>query len=86
VARVSVDDAAAAEQAMAHLASLGHERIGLVLGPEGHVPVGPQARRVRPAHGGPRPNDQSWRELVAHVPFSMEGGSYGDVPAARPGA
>jgi DNA-binding LacI/PurR family transcriptional regulator len=73
VARVSVDDEAAAEQALAHLASLGHERIGLILGPEGHVPsarkLGAYVRHMRSA-----PDDQSWRELVAHVPFSMEGG------------
>ena len=73
VARVSVDDEAAAEQALAHLASLGHERIGLILGPEGHVPsarkLGAFARHLRTS-----PDDQSWRDLVAHVPFSMEGG------------
>jgi DNA-binding LacI/PurR family transcriptional regulator len=38
VPRVCVDDTSAAEQAMAHLSGLGHERIGLVLGPLGHVP------------------------------------------------
>jgi DNA-binding LacI/PurR family transcriptional regulator len=36
--RVSCDDGAAAEQAMGHLHSLGHTRIGLVLGLPGHVP------------------------------------------------
>ena len=36
--RVSTDDAAAMEQAYGHLVSLGHERIGLVLGPADHVP------------------------------------------------
>jgi DNA-binding LacI/PurR family transcriptional regulator len=36
--RVSVDDANAIEQALAHLESLGHERIGIVLGPSDHVP------------------------------------------------
>jgi DNA-binding LacI/PurR family transcriptional regulator len=73
VARVSVDDEAAAEQALAHLVSLGHQRIGLILGPEGHVPsarkLGAYVRHVRSG-----PEDQSWRDLVAHVPFSMEGG------------
>jgi DNA-binding LacI/PurR family transcriptional regulator len=73
VARVSVDDDAAAEQAVAHLVSLGHERIGLILGPEGHVPsarkLGAYVRCTRTS-----PGDQSWRELVAQVPFSMECG------------
>src|SRR6201986_630925 len=36
--RVPTDDAVAMEQAYAHLAYLGHERIGLVLGPPDHVP------------------------------------------------
>jgi DNA-binding LacI/PurR family transcriptional regulator len=73
VPRVSVDDEAAAERALGHLASLGHERIGLILGPEGHVPsarkLGAYVRHVRAS-----PGDQSWRELVLHVPFSVEGG------------
>jgi DNA-binding LacI/PurR family transcriptional regulator len=36
--RVSTDDAVAVEQAFGHLVSLGHERIGLVLGPQDHIP------------------------------------------------
>ena len=36
--RVVCDDADAMEQAAEHLISLGHERIGLVLGPRDHVP------------------------------------------------
>src|SRR5258708_16703414 len=35
---VSADDAVAVRQAYGHLRSLGHERIGLVLGPEDHMP------------------------------------------------
>ncbi len=36
--RIVCDDAVAVEQAMGHLLSLGHTRIGLVLGPPDHVP------------------------------------------------
>src|SRR6267154_4599895 len=36
--RVSTDDAVAMEQAYGHLASLGHQQIGLILGPPDHVP------------------------------------------------
>jgi len=35
---VSTDDGSAALQAFTHLSALGHERIGLVLGPEDHIP------------------------------------------------
>lgn len=37
-ARVACDDEVAVEQALGHLVSLGHTRIGLVLGPADHVP------------------------------------------------
>jgi len=36
--RVSCDDTVAVEQAMGHLLSLGHTRIGMLLGPADHVP------------------------------------------------
>jgi DNA-binding LacI/PurR family transcriptional regulator len=36
--QVSTDDEVAVEQAFAHLTSLGHERVGMVLGPSDHVP------------------------------------------------
>src|SRR3954451_1293449 len=36
--RVSCDDVVAIEQAFGHLLALGHERIGMVLGPPDHVP------------------------------------------------
>jgi DNA-binding LacI/PurR family transcriptional regulator len=36
--RVSCDDAVAAEQAVSHLRSLGHTRIGLLMGPTDHMP------------------------------------------------
>ncbi len=37
-ATVSTDDSVAAEQAIAHLHQLGHTRLGLLLGPQDHVP------------------------------------------------
>jgi LacI family repressor for deo operon, udp, cdd, tsx, nupC, and nupG len=35
---VSADDAVAVEQAYGHLKSLGHRRVGMVMGPEDHMP------------------------------------------------
>ena len=70
--RVSTDDAVAMEQAYGHLASLGHERIGLILGPPDHVP----SRRklaafeaVAERRGAPHV-----AELVERTMFSLEGG------------
>ncbi|WAP59668.1 LacI family DNA-binding transcriptional regulator [Streptomyces sp. S465] len=65
---VSCDDAVAVEQSWRHLASLGHERIGLVLGPADHMP---SARKLAAAQAiaGDLPDD-----FVARAIFSIEGG------------
>jgi len=70
--RVSTDDAVAVEQAFAHLRSLGHERIGLLLGPDDHMPsrrklaafqaCSAAAGLTVPPHA------------VAHAMFGLEGG------------
>jgi DNA-binding LacI/PurR family transcriptional regulator len=67
---VATDDASAAIQAFTHLSALGHERIGLVLGPEDHMP----SRRKLAAF-----TDQAARAGLAVAPvehslFSLEGG------------
>jgi LacI family transcriptional regulator, repressor for deo operon, udp, cdd, tsx, nupC, and nupG len=64
--RVSVDDASAIEQALAHLESLGHEHIGIVLGPNDHVPSLRKLDAYRRARNG---RD----ELVEHTMFSIQG-------------
>jgi LacI family transcriptional regulator, repressor for deo operon, udp, cdd, tsx, nupC, and nupG len=61
--RVSADDRVAVEQAYNHLVSLGHERIGLILGPRDHVP---SQRKCLAFQGKP--------ELIERTIFSMEGG------------
>jgi DNA-binding LacI/PurR family transcriptional regulator len=71
--RVSTDDAVAMEQAYAHLAYLGHTRIGLILGPPDHVPslrklAAFEAAALR-ANGSELPS-----ELVERTRFSLEGG------------
>ena len=68
---VSTDDAVAVEQAYGHLRALGHERIGIVLGPEGHVPSERKLAALVKADGSPE---------VQRTNFSMEGAR---VAAAR---
>ncbi|GAA3776956.1 LacI family DNA-binding transcriptional regulator [Streptomyces chiangmaiensis] len=65
---VSCDDTVAVQQAWRHLASLGHERIGLVLGPGDHVPSARKLAAAR-AIAGELPD-----EFVARTIFSIEGG------------
>jgi LacI family transcriptional regulator, repressor for deo operon, udp, cdd, tsx, nupC, and nupG len=71
--RVSVDDAHAVDQAYGHLASLGHERIGLVLGPADHMPSARKYTGFRQAVKS-RPETAASAELVERTMFSMEGG------------
>ncbi len=71
-ATVSCDDAVATEQALNHLRQLGHERIGLLLGPRDHVPSQRKlaaAKRLVAAWGLPFHD-----ELVVHSLYSLEAG------------
>ncbi|MFB9318760.1 LacI family DNA-binding transcriptional regulator [Cryptosporangium minutisporangium] len=70
--RVSCDDGVAVEQALGHLRSLGHERIGLLLGPADHVPSRrklSEFRTLAEELGVSAPS-----EHVEHAMFSIEGG------------
>jgi DNA-binding LacI/PurR family transcriptional regulator len=70
--RISCDDSVAVEQAWRHLASLGHARIGLLLGPLDHVPSQRKlaaARAVAAAAGADLP-----QERVGRAMFTLEGG------------
>jgi DNA-binding LacI/PurR family transcriptional regulator len=70
--RASTDDAVAMEQAYGHLVSLGHERVGLILGPSDHVPsmrkLTAFEQAVARAGGVPIP------VLVDRSMFALEGG------------
>ena len=69
-ATVSCDDASAAEQAFQHLISLGHERIGLLLGPSDHVPSRRKlAAALRAADAAGFPISP---ERIAHSLYSLE--------------
>ncbi|GAA1998704.1 LacI family DNA-binding transcriptional regulator [Catenulispora subtropica] len=82
--QVSTDDTVAVEQAFGHLASLGHERIGLVIGPEDHAPSRRKlaAYREQCARHG-REVDES---LIEHAMFALEGGHAAATRLLRAGA
>jgi DNA-binding LacI/PurR family transcriptional regulator len=67
---VSTDDVAAASQAFTHLASLGHQRIGLVVGPDDHEP---SRRRLASFSASAAAYGFSVAP-VEHTLFSLEGG------------
>jgi LacI family repressor for deo operon, udp, cdd, tsx, nupC, and nupG len=64
---LATDDRHAVDQAYNHLASLGHTRIGLVLGPADHVPSARKMLAFEALAGDPT-------GLVERTMFSMEGG------------
>ena len=69
-ATVSCDDGNAAEQAMNHLISLGHTRIGLLLGPADHIPSRRKlaaARRIAERAGIPISASR-----IVHSLYSLE--------------
>jgi DNA-binding LacI/PurR family transcriptional regulator len=74
---VSTDDVTAAGQAYTHLASLGHQRIGLVVGPEDHVP---SRRKIAGFTGR-----SAGSALVEHALFSLEGGQAATTRLLRHG-
>jgi DNA-binding LacI/PurR family transcriptional regulator len=78
---VSSDDASAASQAFTHLSALGHERIGLVLGPEDHMP----SRRKLAAFTEATERVAISAAPVEHALFSLEGGQAAATRMLREG-
>ena len=70
--RVSTDDVVAVEQAFGHLWSLGHTRIGAVVGPPDHMP---SRRKLAALAALAAEADRAGIEArVEHALFSIEGG------------
>jgi DNA-binding LacI/PurR family transcriptional regulator len=78
---VSTDDIIAASQSFRHLESLGHERIGLVLGPEDHMP----SRRKLAAYLEHVDRAGLVVAPVEHTLFSLEGGQAATTRMLRQG-
>ena len=71
---ISTDDRLAAMQAVSHLVSLGHRRIGLAVGPDRFVPVQRKVAGFRQALESALGIDDT-DELIEHSFFSVEGGA-----------
>jgi DNA-binding LacI/PurR family transcriptional regulator len=69
--RVCVDDAAAVEQALGHLLSLGHRRIGLIIGPDDHMP---SRRKLAAFTAGAARAGIDTAGAVEHTMFTVEAG------------
>jgi DNA-binding LacI/PurR family transcriptional regulator len=80
--RVSTDDAVATEQAHGHLVSLGHERIGMILGPSDHMP----SLRKLAAYEAATHRQNGASPLVERTMFSLEGGQAAASRLIRAGA
>ncbi|HUB70953.1 MAG TPA: LacI family DNA-binding transcriptional regulator [Acidimicrobiales bacterium] len=70
-AQVSTDDTVATEQAFNHLRTLGHETVGMILGPEDHMPSRFRLAAFEKLTGSVAAGGPS---RVEHVPFSLEAG------------
>jgi len=82
---VSTDDATAAGQAFTHLASLGHQRIGLVAGPQDHMPSRRKlAAFTEHTRRGSLAGDAE-PGPVEHALFSLEGGQAATTRLLRHG-
>src|SRR5674476_564600 len=81
--RVACDDKVAVEQALGHLASLGHTRIGMVLGPSDHVP---SERKLDAAQAmAPRLGVQLGPDQVVRSAYSLESGQAATTRLLRTG-
>jgi DNA-binding LacI/PurR family transcriptional regulator len=78
---VATDDMTAAQQAFTHLASLGHQRIGLLLGPEDHMP----SRRKLASFSALASAAGFSVAPVEHALFSLEGGQAATTRLLRHG-
>src|SRR3984885_3103018 len=77
----STDDMTATGQAYHHLASLGHQRIGLVVGPQDHMP----SRRKLAAFTELARRGGDGDAPVEHALFSLEGGQAATTRLLRHG-
>ena len=71
-ARICCDDRIASRQALTHLAALGHERIGILLGPQDHVPS--ELKLSGATQWAHETGHLLAPELIVHSRYSIESG------------
>ena len=71
-ATVSCDDATSMEQAFGHLLQLGHQRIGILLGPRDHIPS--QRKHAAALRMAERYGVELGDDRVVHSLYSLESG------------
>ncbi|GAA2311150.1 LacI family transcriptional regulator [Streptomyces kunmingensis] len=73
--RISADDSDAVRQSLTHLTGMGHEHIGLLVGPVGHVPSARKLAAFAAFWKAREVSSDRWMPLVGHALFSMEAGA-----------
>ncbi len=84
--QISADDADAVRQSLTHLTGMGHERIGLLVGPVGHVPSARKLAAFAAFWKARQLPSDDWMPLVGHALFTMEAGAAAAVGLLERGA
>ena len=83
-ARIACDDQIASTQALNHLSALGHQRIGILLGPSDHVP---SELKLVGAMAWAKTVGRSFDpELIVHSQYSIESGQASSAKLLAAGA
>ncbi|WP_371634765.1 LacI family transcriptional regulator [Streptomyces zaomyceticus] len=84
--QISADDGDAVMQSLTHLTAVGHERVGLLIGPAGHVPSARKLAAFAAFWRAREVASEDWMPLVGHALFSLEGGATAAVKLVQRGA
>jgi len=83
--QIATDDSHAVEQALVHLVGMGHERIGLLVGPAGHAPSRRKLAGFSEFWQARGIGREQWQSRVVHALFSLEAGASSVAGLCRQG-